>query len=105
MDPSRELKAAQLRATAQQRGEKRRDNRSELIAHGWPEQTDNQRHFWLKPYGRVYTAFVRDKGFWMHLEDDNRVAFGRDCDSALKALVRILEPDAESIEIINGIVR
>jgi hypothetical protein len=43
----------------------------------------------------VYTAFVKGKGFWMHLEGDNRVSFGRDYDSALKALVRVLEPDVE----------
>jgi hypothetical protein len=66
-------------------------------ANGWPERTDNQRHFNLRPYGRVYTAFVKDKGFWMRLEGNDRVVFGRDYDSALKALVRMLEPDAEEI--------
>jgi hypothetical protein len=33
----------------------------------------------------------------MRLEGNDRVVFGRDYDSALKALVRMLEPDAEEI--------
>jgi hypothetical protein len=102
MDVIRGSKAPQLKATARQRGAKRRDNRNQLVANGWSERTDNQRHFHLKPYGRVYTAFVKGKGFWMHLEGDKRVAFGREYDTALKALVRILESYVESIEISEG---
>ena len=104
-DSSPRSKAARLKATGRQRGETRKDNRQKLIAHGWPGRTDNQRHFWLKPYGRVYIAYVRGEGFWMHLEGDDRVAFGRDNDAALKALVRILEPDVEQIEIVDAVAR
>ena len=41
----------------------------------------------------------------MHLEGDDRVAFGQDNDAALKALVRILEPDVEQIEIVDAVAR
>jgi hypothetical protein len=75
------------------------ENRARLLANGWPENPSNQRYFWLKPYGRVLTAFVKGKGFYFHLESDPRVAFGRDYETALKAMVRILEPDAENIEV------
>jgi hypothetical protein len=100
VDTTRQGQAAKLKATARQRAESRKDNHANLIANGWPNQTDNQRHFFLKPYGRVYTAFVRGKGFWMHLEGDTRVAFGREYDAAVRALIRIIEPGVESIVIV-----
>jgi hypothetical protein len=96
-DSGPSTRGAHLKATAQKRLETRRDNRAELISNGWPEHTHNQRHFWLKPYGRVYTVFVRGEGFWMHLEGDSRAAFARGHCDALVALVGILEPDAEEI--------
>jgi hypothetical protein len=102
MDVIQSSKAPQLKATARQRGKKRRENRNELVTNGWPERTDNQRHFWLKPYGRMYTAFVKGKGFCMHLEGDKRVAFGCGYNAALKGLIRLLEPDVESIEFVGG---
>jgi hypothetical protein len=83
----------------------RHANHARLVANGWPTSTDNRRYFHLKPYGRVWVAYVQGKGFWMHLEGDDRVAFGQDNDAALKALVRILEPDVEQIEIVDAVAR
>jgi hypothetical protein len=34
-------------------------NLEALYGHGWPRNADNRRYFHLKPYGRVYTAFVK----------------------------------------------
>lgn len=76
--------------------------RKGLLVNGWPERTDNTRFIFLKPYGRVAVAYVKDKGFWMHLESDSRVGFGRDNDSALRALVRQLEPDVEEMHIATA---
>ena len=78
---------------------KGRENRAALLANGWPEGPDNQRYFYLKPYGRVLTAYIKGKGFWMHLEADSRVAFGQTYEAALKAMVRMLEPEAEEIRL------
>jgi hypothetical protein len=60
-------------------------------------------HFCLKRYGRVHTAFARGEGFWMHLEAGSRVAFGREYDTALKGLVRIMEPGVENIELGDAV--
>jgi hypothetical protein len=35
----------------------------------------------------------------MHLEADSRVAFGANYDAALKAMVRVLEPNVEEIRL------
>jgi hypothetical protein len=82
--------------------EARQANHKALVRSGWPQYADNRRYFQLKPYGRVYTAFVKGKGFWMHIEGGSRVAFGRHYDTALKALVRILEPEEERIDVVDN---
>lgn len=80
--------------------EKGAANRQAMLANGWPLRPDNQRYFELKPYGRIMTAFVKGKGFWMHLQGDSRVAFAQGYEGALKALIRLLEPEVESIELV-----